>query len=51
MSGQEIRALEDDIKNLKVEKNKGEKQIQSLKVTSESLQSQLNDQKIENLTV
>lgn len=37
MSGQEIRALEDEIKNLKVEKIKGEKQIQSLKVTNESL--------------
>ena len=43
MSGQEIRALEDEIKNLKVEKIKGEKQIQSLKVTIESLDGQVNE--------
>ena len=43
MSGQEIRALEDEIKNLKVEKIKGEKQIQSQKVTIDSLESQANE--------
>lgn len=43
MSGQEIRALEDEIKQLKVDKIRGEKQIQSLKVTVDGLEGQANE--------
>ena len=46
-----LKQMHDEIAKVQVDKIKGEKQIQSLKLTNENLQEQLNDQKIENLSV
>jgi len=51
MSGQEIRALENDIKKLKIENSQKDKQNQALQVLHEEIQSQLGAQKIENYSV
>lgn len=49
MSGKEIRALEDQIKELKVENCRLGKEIHSLKVGEEGLTHQLRAQQIETL--
>lgn len=51
MSGQEIRALEDEIKKLKIECGAKDKQVKSQEVLNENLQSQLNNAKIENYSL
>jgi len=51
MSGQEIRALENEIKKLKIENSQKDKQNQALKVVNQEIQSQLGAQKIENYSV
>ena len=50
MSGQEIRALESEIKQLKVEVIKKEKECQAAQVLNQELQSQLNSQQFEVMT-
>ena len=50
MSGNEIRALEDQIKALKVQNSQKEKRIASLEVTQKGLQDQIAAQTIENFS-
>ncbi len=50
-SGKEIRALEDEIKKLKIENIQKEKQNQSLVILNQGVQGQLNSQKIENYSI
>lgn len=51
IGGSEIRAMEDEIKKLKIENIQKDKKYQSLEVMNEGLQSQLADQKIETYSV